>query len=116
MEDAERMAAMPGGVALTESVYYILLSLARGKRHGYGIMQQVEEMSGGRVTLAAGTLYGALSTLAGKGWIEELPADPDSRRKEYSLTQAGREALTSELGRLRELAANGARVLEGDPL
>jgi DNA-binding PadR family transcriptional regulator len=101
-------------VALTEAVYYILLSLAHGKRHGYGIMQEVEAMSGGRVNLAAGTLYGALSTLAERGWIEELPAQEDSRRKEYALAAAGRAALETELARLRELMANGSRVLEGE--
>ncbi|MBR3428942.1 MAG: PadR family transcriptional regulator, partial [Clostridia bacterium] len=59
---------MPGTPALTEATYYILLSLCR-PRHGYGIMQQTEELSGGRVRLAAGTLYGALNTLCDKGWI-----------------------------------------------
>ena len=55
---------MPGqeNIALTEGVYYILLSLTQ-PLHGYGIMQRVEEMSGGRLRMAAGTLYGALSSL-----------------------------------------------------
>ena len=53
--------------ALTEAVFYILLSLQR-PLHGYGIMQRVEELSRGRVRLAAGTLYGALATLVEKGW------------------------------------------------
>ena len=52
--------------ALTEAVYYILLSLFT-PLHGYGIMQKVEEMSDGRVKLAAGTLYGALQTMTEKG-------------------------------------------------
>lgn len=60
--------------ALTEAVYYILLSLCT-PQHGYGIMQQTERMSGGRVRLAAGTLYGALSSLCAKGWIEALPGE-----------------------------------------
>ena len=72
---------MAEGFALTESTYYILLSLVRA-RHGYGIMQQTEEMSHGRVRLAAGTLYGALNTLCDKGWIIQLPVDAGSRRKE----------------------------------
>ena len=54
---------MAEGFALTEATYYILLSLVR-PRHGYGIMQLTEEMSGGRVHLAAGTLYGALNALS----------------------------------------------------
>ena len=58
---------MNESIALTEAVYYILLSLC-SPLHGYGIMQRVEEMSAGRVKLAAGTLYGALNTLKERGW------------------------------------------------
>ena len=60
-----------GTTALTEAVFYILLSLDT-PRHGYGIMQNVERLSGGRVRLAAGTLYGALTTLTERGWIEAV--------------------------------------------
>ena len=72
-------------LALTESTYYILLSLYH-PQHGYGIMQQTEQLSGGRVRLAAGTLYGALNALCEKGWISPLPMESGSRRKEYQLT------------------------------
>ena len=96
--------------ALTESTYYILLSLVR-PQHGYGIMQQTEEMSAGRVRLAAGTLYGALTTLCDKGWIIQLPADAGSRRKEYTLTEKGRQILRNEVDRLKELARNGEVIL-----
>ena len=102
---------MGDNLALTETTYYILLSLHK-PRHGYGIMQQTEEMSKGRVRLAAGTLYGALNTLCDKGWIIPLPSEDDSRRKEYALTEAGRKILTQEVRRLRELAENGERILE----
>ena len=101
---------MPEGYALTEATYYILLSLYR-PRHGYGIMQLTEELSGGRVRLAAGTLYGALNALSAKGWIIQLPAEDESRRKEYRLTQKGLEVLRGEVARLRELADNGERIL-----
>ena len=101
---------MAEGPALTESTYYILLSLAEA-RHGYGIMQRTEELSGGRVRLAAGTLYGALSALCDKGWILQLPVEADSRRKEYKLTEKGRQILRGEVARLRELADNGERIL-----
>ena len=101
---------MAEGFALTEASYYILLSLVR-PRHGYGIMQLTEEMSGGRVHLAAGTLYGALNALSAKGWIIQLPSDEDSRRKEYCLTQKGLQVLRVEVERLRELADNGERIL-----
>ena len=99
--------------ALTEAVYYILLSLA-SPRHGYGIMQETERMSSGRVKLAAGTLYGALNGLLDRGWIRAVPGAEDSRRKEYALTERGREALEGELDRLKELVENGENVLGGE--
>ena len=101
---------MAEGYALTEATYYILLSLVH-PRHGYGIMQLTEELSGGRVRLAAGTLYGALNALSTKGWIIQLPAEDESRRKEYRLTEKGRMVLEKEVARLRELADNGEKVL-----
>lgn len=100
-----------GNPALTEAVYYILLSLLE-PRHGYGIIQNVQGLSNGRVRLAAGTLYGALTTLLDKGWIEALPEEQDSRKKEYIITQAGRTVLHTEHRRLRELADNGDRFLQ----
>lgn len=99
-------------IALTEAVYYILLSLDQ-PMHGYGIMQNAERLSGGRVRLAAGTLYGALNTLLEKGWIEALPGAGNSRKKEYQITQAGREAVLRELDRLRELLGNGEIITKG---
>lgn len=97
--------------ALTEAVYYILLSLTE-PLHGYGIIQNVELLSNGRVRLAAGTLYGAINTLVEKGWLRALPEQPDSRKKEYIITNSGKEALETELVRLTELLANGQRILE----
>ena len=102
---------MAESLALTEATYYILLSLCR-PRHGYGIMQQAETLSGGRVRLAAGTLYGALNALCEKGWIIQLPSEGDSRRKEYMLTEKGLSVLENEVKRLRELADNGERILK----
>ncbi len=96
---------------LTESTYYILLSLYQ-PRHGYGIMQETEALSGGRVRLAAGTLYGALNSLCEKGWIQLLPVESGSRKKEYQLTKTGLEVLKQELVRLEELAANGRAILK----
>ena len=100
---------------LTESTYYILLSLYT-PQHGYGIMQRAEALSGGRVRLAAGTLYGALTPLCDKDWIEPLPPGPDSRRKEYRLTARGLAVLKNELNRLRQLVANGETVLREEIL
>ena len=104
---------MAESIALTESTYYLLLSLYR-PRHGYGIMQRVEELSLGRVRLAAGTLYGALSTLCEKEWIRPLPVEDGSRKKEYTLTEKGFRILQDEVDRLRELADNGESVLRGE--
>ena len=101
---------MENNYALTESTYYIMLALYR-PAHGYGIMQQVEEMSGGRVRLAPGTLYGALNALSDKGWIRPLPIEAGSRKKEYKLTDFGLSVLLNEIERLRELVNNGDKVL-----
>ncbi len=101
------------GCALTEAVYYILLSLVQ-PLHGYGIMQNVEQLSGGRVKLAAGTLYGAINTLLMKGWIAALPGERDSRKKEYQITESGKKALCAELVRLTELIENGIQILGSD--
>ena len=99
-------------LALTEATYYILLSLVE-PRHGYGIMQQAEALSAGRARLAAGTLYGALSSLCDKGWIRLLPVEAGSRKKEYVLTDEGFRVLRAELARLRELVTSGDYVLGG---
>lgn len=98
-------------IALTEAVYYILLSLS-SPLHGYGIMQRTEQLSGGRVRLAAGTLYGALNTLLEKGWIRTAGEGENSRRKEYALTEEGRAAVRQELHRLRELLENGESIVK----
>lgn len=99
-------------IALTEAVYYILLSLDT-PLHGYGIMQNAERLSGGRVRLAAGTLYGALNTLLEKGWIKALPGSNSSRKKEYQITEAGRSVVMAEIRRLRELLHNGEEITGG---
>ena len=100
--------------ALTEAVYYILLSLLQ-PMHGYGIMQNVERLSGGRLRLAAGTLYGAISTMLEKGWITALDhGSADSRKKEYVITETGIGMLRAEYARLKELVDNGRAALEGE--
>jgi DNA-binding PadR family transcriptional regulator len=99
-------------MALTEGVYYILLSLFE-PLHGYGIMQNVERLSAGRVRLAAGTLYGALNVLLERGWIRAADEGVFERKKEYVVTEQGKAALRNELARLRELVRNGETVLEG---
>lgn len=98
--------------ALTEGVYYILISLFE-PLHGYGIMQNVETISKGRVRLSPGTLYGALRTLVERGWIHVDYHDRDSGKREYVITGRGKDAVSAEIHRLRELLANGENATGG---
>ena len=97
--------------ALTEAVYYILLALIE-PLHGYGIMQRTATLSNGRLYLSAGTLYGALSNLMEKGWIEQIETPADSRKKQYIITAIGRQVVEQELLRLNELVTNGKSILK----
>jgi DNA-binding PadR family transcriptional regulator len=89
---------------LTEPVLLVLLSLAEQPRHGYSILKDVERMSGGRVVLSTGTLYGALQRLLTQDWIERFEEDEASRdRRAYRLTAKGRRNLQLEIDRMRHL-------------
>lgn len=97
---------------LTEALFYILLAV-RKPIHGYGIILEVSEMTGGRVNLGPGTLYGAINSLLEKGWIVLYSAELGSRKKkEYVITAGGREVFSAELRRLRELVQNGEKMEE----
>ena len=98
--------------ALTEAVFYILLSLYT-PMHGYRIMQTVRELSGGRVDLGAGTLYGAINTLLEKKWIQPVAGEFDSRKKEYAITPLGKTVVQAEIVRLDELLQTGKRIAGG---
>lgn len=98
--------------ALTEAVFYILLSLYT-PMHGYGIMQNVARLSGGRVSLGAGTLYGAINTLLEKNWIQALETEKASRKKEYVITPLGKAISAAEMLRLEELLKNGRQIIGG---
>ncbi len=95
--------------ALTEAVYYILLSVMT-PLHGYGIMQNAEKLSNGRVKLAAGTLYGAINTMLERDWIAAV-GEGTGRKKEYLITEIGKDILRGEIARLFELAENGKKIL-----
>jgi DNA-binding PadR family transcriptional regulator len=90
---------------MTPAVLHMLLALADGALHGYGIKQNVEERTNGALSLGPGTLYEGVHRLERTGWIEETdPADgADGRRRYYRLTVAGRRAMEDELGRLDEI-------------
>lgn len=98
-------------IVLTEAVFYTLLALHK-PLHGYGIMQEATRMSGGRLSLAAGTLYGALSNMQEKGWIKELQMQEGSRKREYVITDLGKQIAKNELNRLQELVENGVKIIQ----
>jgi len=99
--------------------FHVLLSLSDQEQHGYGIMQEVLERTGGKVRLWPATLYGTLKRLMDEDLIEESAARPapgqdDARRRYYRLTRLGRRVLAAESGRLEDLvrvihAKRGAR-------
>ena len=97
---------------MSESYYYILLCLAKGANHGYGIMQMTKELSDGDVVIGSGTMYGATGNMMKKGWIRETMSDEpgQERRRLYQLTDEGREALRGEIARLRRMLSNAEEV------
>ncbi|MHC0039735.1 PadR family transcriptional regulator [Pseudoneobacillus sp. C159] len=97
-------------IPLTETVYYILLSLLE-PAHGYLILQKVEELSEGQVRMAAGTLYGAIENLLKLKFIQPMPSD-DSRRKVYLITEQGREILRLDLERMKHMIQKTEEVLK----
>lgn len=96
---------------MTETTYYILLSLL-APLHGYGIMQRVQELSGGTVEIAPGTMYGALENLKKQQLIDLVDEDAEKRRKVYALSDLGRQALELEYQRLQHLVNVSSPLLE----
>jgi DNA-binding PadR family transcriptional regulator len=95
-------------VPLKAHWFHILLSLAGGEQHGYGIMQEVLNRTTGKVRLWPATLYGSIKRLIEAELIEESDARPspeldDARRRYYRLTALGRRVLDAECERLQEL-------------
>jgi DNA-binding PadR family transcriptional regulator len=96
---------------LSRDTFHILVALADGERHGYSIMQEVAERTGGAVKLSPSTLYSAVKRLLQEGLIDELserpdPAHDDERRRYYRLTKAGRKAAAEEAKQLEQLLAD----------
>ena len=96
---------------LTETAFLILLAMFE-PNHGYGVMQFVEEKTKGRVVFGPGTLYGAINNLHKKGWIELCPIDPEERKKDYIITDEGKEQIEMELARLKEIYEIGVKILK----
>jgi len=100
---------------ITPAVFQVLLSLADSDKHGYAILKDVEEQSGGEVKLSTGTLYAIIKRLLADGSIVECrkrpPApDDDQRRRYYSLTPKGRIVATAEAERMEKLIARARDV------
>lgn len=105
---------MDKNLPLTEALFYILLAV-RKPNHGYGITQEVEELTNGRVILGPGTLYGAIQSLVKKDWIRIYSEDTQSRKKkEYLITETGKTVFEEERKRLCELLKNAELMEEYD--
>jgi DNA-binding PadR family transcriptional regulator len=116
-------------IPLREPTFFILLALSKERKHGYAILKDVEALSGGRVVLSTGTLYGALSRLLEQGVIRKSAGDGDDllhsdlqvngvdvpkgtrQRKYYQLTQFGRRVLQAEIQRMQNILAAASREL-----
>jgi DNA-binding PadR family transcriptional regulator len=104
----------PVAAPLSNAVVYILLALAKGDLHGYGIMKEVKGLSNGDFRIGPGTLYDNLKTLMLEGMVTEIPAvqtEAESSRRRYHLTSSGAALLTSELQRLNLVLKTGKRRL-----
>ena len=96
---------------LTPAVFYILFTLGEGEKHGYAIMKEVENVSGGQFTMGPGTLYTTIQRLLELGLIEETSTSSDSerRRRSYRLSRRGRQILEAELNRMESLVRSAQR-------
>ena len=88
---------------LTPALFHVLLSLADGQKHGYAILKEVTERTGGKVELSTGTLYGIIKRLLADGLIKESVLGSTDRRRAYRLTPFGRRVALAEAERHREL-------------
>ena len=105
---------------LTPTVFHMLLALADGEKHGYGIMQAVEEETQGQMQIRTGSLYGSIRRMIEAGLIEETNERPDpelddERRRYYGLTDFGRRVLTAEAARIAQAMTviQGKHILDG---
>lgn len=90
---------------LTPALFHVMLSLADGEKHGYAILKEVEQRTGGEVQLSTGTLYGIIKRLLADGMIRDSVAGSSDRRRAYKLTAFGRKVALAEAERLSNLVA-----------
>ena len=105
-------AALP----LTPALFHVMLSLADGEKHGYAILKEVQQRTGGEVQLSTGTLYGIIKRLLTDGMIRDSVAGSDDRRRAYRLTAFGRKVALAEAERLRALVATAHAKLLVNPI
>ena len=94
-------------IPLTETMFLVLLTMLE-ENYGYRVSQEVEEITNGRIILGPGTLYGAINNLNKKGWIQ-LVAKDESGKKVYIATDIGRELVSLEINRMRNLVLKGEK-------
>jgi DNA-binding PadR family transcriptional regulator len=92
---------------VSDPTLLVLSSLVAGDKHGYAIMEDVQEFAG--IRLGPGTLYGAITRLEEKGWIKPMPGD--DRRRPYTITSTGRAHLQEQLSTLEQIVKAGLRRL-----
>ena len=101
------MKPVQSELPLSETTFFILLSMIKEPKHGYGIMKDVLLLSQQRIELSTGTLYGALKRMQENAWIEpaELPHEQATgrERKGYRLTPYGQKIVKAELARLQSI-------------
>jgi len=108
MQSAHIPEPLQNMLPLTPAVFFVLLALAGGEKHGYAIMQEVTELSAGKVRMGPGTLYSTIQRLVDLDLIEETegsgePSDHESRRRYYRLTGDGRQLLEAEVNRMESV-------------
>jgi DNA-binding PadR family transcriptional regulator len=99
LPDRDPQALLP----LTPALFHVLLALVDGEKHGYAILKDVAQRTGGQVALGTGTLYGIVKRLLADGLIRESAAGSTDRRRAYRLTAFGRKVALAEAGRLHDL-------------
>lgn len=100
------------GGALTETTFLVLLAVYK-PNHGYGIMQFIDKETDGRVVLGAGTLYGVINALVRKKWIVPYGEEFHSKKKEYVITDVGKQKAKEELQRIEEVVKLASMIIIG---
>jgi DNA-binding PadR family transcriptional regulator len=109
-------AAVQDLMPLTPAVFYIMLALSSGPKHGYAVMQETSTLSEGGFKMGPATLYSTIQRLVGLYLIVETAGEPgeDSRRRYYELTATGRQLLETEVQRMNSVVrVANARLVQG---